>query len=107
LSAYVSIARTALKQVNNPKLQSVLCQDSLSLERFRKEKTILYIVIPAHQQAYYQFMIDILYTRFFNVMMRTMSRSSDLDVYCLLDEFGSSYIKDLFEVWLKVVSERS
>lgn len=94
LASYSTIARTALKQVSNPQLQSVLCEDSLELDSFRKKKTILYVIIPAHQQAYYQFVIDILYTRFFNIMMKALPRSSDLDVYCFLDEFGSSYIKD-------------
>jgi len=94
LSSYTTIAKTALKQLNNRDIQSLLCEDDLALDQFRSEKTILYIIVPAHQQDYYQFLIDILYVRFFNILMKTRPGKKDLDIYCFLDEFGSSYIKD-------------
>lgn len=94
LSSYTTIAKTALKQLNNRDIQTLLCEDDLALDQFRKEKTILYIIVPAHQQEYYQFLIDILYVRFFNIMMKSRPGKKDLDIYCFLDEFGSSYIKD-------------
>jgi len=98
LTSYSTIAKTALKQLNNRDIQSLLCDNDIDLNRFRKEKTALFIIVPSHQQEYYQFLIDVLYTRFFNVMMKKRPSSSDLDVYCFLDEFGSSYIKDFSAV---------
>ena len=92
LTSYATIAKTALKQLNNGNIQKLLASNDLDFKSFRKKKTILYLIVPAHQQDYYQFIIDLLYTRFFSQMMDTLPKKNDLNIYCLLDEFGSSYI---------------
>jgi len=94
LSSYATIAKTALKQINNRQVQKLLSSNDLDLKKFRKEKTILYLIIPANQQSYYQFLIDVFYTRFFSQMMKSLPKRTDLNIYCFLDEFGSSYIHD-------------
>jgi type IV secretory pathway TraG/TraD family ATPase VirD4 len=92
LSSYATIAKTALKQLNNSNIQQLLATNELDFSQFRQQKTILYIIVPAHQQDYYQFIIDLLYTRFFSLMMDSLPQKKELNIYCLLDEFGSSYI---------------
>lgn len=92
LTSYATIAKTALKQLNNSGIQKLLASNELDFKRFRKQKTILYLIVPAHQQDYYQFIIDLLYTRFFSQMMETLPKRNDLNIYCLMDEFGSSYV---------------
>lgn len=94
LTSYATIAKTALKQINNRQIQKLLFRNDIDFDSFRKQKTVLYLIIPANQQSYYQFLIDVLYTRFFSKMMQKIPSSSDLNVYCFLDEFGSSYIND-------------
>jgi type IV secretory pathway TraG/TraD family ATPase VirD4 len=92
LTSYATIAKTALKQLNNSGIQKLLASNDLDFKSFRKQKTVLYLIIPAHQQDYYQFIIDLLYTRFFSQMMQTLPKRNDLSIYCLMDEFGSSYV---------------
>jgi type IV secretion system protein VirD4 len=92
LSSYVTICKTALKQLNNHQLQDLLRTDSLDLENFRKEKTIIYLNFPESEQAYYQFIIDVFYARLFSVLMHHKPTENELNVYCFLDEFGNSYI---------------
>jgi type IV secretory pathway TraG/TraD family ATPase VirD4 len=92
LTSYATIAKTALKQLNNSGIQKLLASNDLDFKKFRKQKTILYLIVPAHQQDYYQFIIDLLYTRFFSQMMESLPKRNDLNIYCLMDEFGSSYI---------------
>ncbi|MGL1959450.1 MAG: type IV secretory system conjugative DNA transfer family protein [Colwellia sp.] len=92
LSTYVTICKTALKQLNNHQVQELLRSDSLDLENFRKEKTIIYLNFPESQQAYYQFIIDVFYARLFTVLMDHKPTKHELNVYCFLDEFGNSYI---------------
>ncbi|MEE9363081.1 MAG: type IV secretory system conjugative DNA transfer family protein [Cellulophaga sp.] len=92
LTSYATIAKTALKQLNNSGIQKLLASNDLNFRDFRKQKTILYLIVPAHQQDYYQFIIDLLYTRFFSQMMDSLPKRGDLNIYCMLDEFGSSYI---------------
>ncbi|MFI3222673.1 MAG: type IV secretory system conjugative DNA transfer family protein [Methylococcaceae bacterium] len=94
LTSYATIAKTALKQLNNRQIQKLLASNDLDFNRFRKEKTALYLIVPANQQGYYQFLIDVLYTRLFAVLMQRLPQGNDLSVYCFLDEFGSSYIND-------------
>jgi len=94
LSSYTTIAKTSMKQLNDPGIQSLVCDNEIDFQSFRQQKTILYIIVPGHEQSYYQFLIDVLYTRFFNQMMEQLPNPSDLDIYCFLDEFGNSYIDD-------------
>ena len=94
LTSYATIAKTALKQLNNRQIQKLLASNDLDFNRFRKEKTALYLIVPANQQGYYQFLIDVLYTRLFAVLMQRLPQGNDLSVFCFLDEFGSSYIND-------------
>ena len=94
LTSYATIAKTALKQLNNREIQKLLARNDIDFNSFRKQKTALYLIVPANQQSYYQFLIDVVYTRFFTVMMQKLPGTNDLSVYCFLDEFGSSYIND-------------
>lgn len=94
LMSYTTIAKTALKQFNNRNLQKLMAYNDIDFDSFRKQKTILYIIIPAQNQAYFQFFIDILYARFFSQMMKRLVTRSDLSIYAYLDEFGSSYIHE-------------
>lgn len=94
LTSYATIAKTALKQLNNRQVQKLLARNDIDFNSFRKKKTILYLVIPANQQTYYQFLIDVLYSRFFSQIMQKIPSRYDLSIYCFLDEFGSSYIND-------------
>jgi len=92
LTSYATIAKTALKQLNNRQLQLFLSENDFDFPKFRKEKTMCYLIVPAHQQDYYQFIIDLFYTSFFSKMMHNLPKKQDLNIYCLMDEFGSSYI---------------
>ena len=94
LSSYATIARTALKQLNNRQVQQLLSVDDIDLANFRKKKTAIYLIIPENERKYYQFLVDIFYSRFFSIMMDHELLPNELDVYCFLDEFGNSYIDD-------------
>lgn len=94
LSSYVTICKTALKQLNNPKVRELLSSDTLELDNIRQQKTIIYLNFPEAQQAYYQFIIDVFYARLFTVVMKAKPTSKELDIYAFLDEFGNSYIQD-------------
>lgn len=97
LASYVTIAKTALNSVSDESLKWLLSGNDFEFSRFREEKTILYISFPAHKQTDYQFLIDVLYVRCFSALMERLPVKKDLSVYCLLDEFGSSYIKGFQE----------
>ena len=94
LSSYITICKTALKQLNNLQIKELLNSDTVNLNGFRKQKTVIYLNFPEAQQAYYQFIIDVFYSRLFSVLMKRKVSSNDLDVYCFLDEFGNAHINN-------------
>ncbi len=92
LSSYTTIAKTALKQFNNRQIQKLFSSNDIGFERFREKKTAIYILLPENQASYYQFLVDVFYTKFFAMMMAKLPTRRDLDVYCFLDEFGNAYV---------------
>ena len=94
LTSYCTIARTALKQLNNRQIQRLLSENDINLDSFKKKKTALFIIVPVGSGNYYQFIIDLFYTRFFNQVMKKRPERKDKSIYCFLDEFGSGYIHD-------------
>ncbi len=92
LTTFVTIARTALKQMNNPSVQSLFEENDIDFELFRRRKTAIFIKLSEDQAEYFQFLIDVFYAKFFSAMMKGEPDKSKLDVYCMLDEFGSSYV---------------
>lgn len=98
LASYSTIAKTALNSVSDESLKWLLSDNDIDFKGYRREKTVLYISFPAHKQEDYQFLIDVLYVRLFSTLMEQLPTKRDLNVYCLLDEFGSSYIKDFQSV---------
>lgn len=92
LNSYVTIVRTALKQFNNRQIQKIFYTNDIDLEKFRKTKTAIYIILPENQASYFQFLVDIFYSQFFSAMMNNLPSRKTLDVYCFLDEFGNSYV---------------
>jgi type IV secretory pathway TraG/TraD family ATPase VirD4 len=92
LNTYTTIVKTALKQFNNRQIQKLFHTNDIDLIEFRKKKTAIYIILPENQAAYFQFLVDVFYSQFFSSMMKNIPSRKILDVYCFLDEFGSSYI---------------
>ncbi len=94
LSSYITICKTALKQLNNHDVRELLSSDTINISSIRDKKTIIYLNFPENQQAYYQFIIDVFYSRLFSVLMKQKPSSEELDVYCFLDEFGNGHINN-------------
>lgn len=92
LNSYCTVVKTALKQFNNRQIQKLFYTNDIDLQAFRKTKTAIYIILPENQASYFQFMVDVFYSQFFSVMMQNLPTRKTLDVYCMLDEFGSAYI---------------
>ena len=94
LSSYVTICKTALKQLSNPNIQKLLCSDTLNLQEIRRQKTVIYLNFSEAKQGYYQFIIDLFYIRLISTLMQKKPTVNELDIFGLLDEFGNSYIHE-------------
>lgn len=94
LSSFVTICKTVLKQLNNQNIRELMRSDTINLHNIRHEKTIIYLNFAESKQAYYQFIIDLFYTRFLSVVMEHKPTKQELDIFAFLDEFGNGYIHE-------------
>ncbi len=92
LSSFATVLRTALKPFNNRQVQEIFYGNDIDLHQFRTKKTAIYIRLKENKMQYYQFLIDLFYTKFFSVMTEHIPSKKELDVYCFLDEFGHAYV---------------
>lgn len=97
--SYVATANTALNPIGiNDNLELLTANHTINFETFRKEKSVLYIRIPAQKQNQYAFLLNLVYTQFFNTMMAKLPTKRDLPIYCLLDEFGNMSIPNFSSI---------
>jgi len=93
IQSFVSTANTALNAIGiNDNLALLTANHNINFENFRKEKSIIYIRIPAQKQEQYSFLLNLFYKQFFNSMMKDLPTKKDLPIFCLLDEFGNMSI---------------
>lgn len=86
----VTTANIALSPIGiNDNLEKLTSSHTINFDDFRKQKTALFIKVPANKQKQYSFLQNIFYSQFFSYMMETLPSKNDLPVFCLLDEFGN------------------
>jgi type IV secretory pathway TraG/TraD family ATPase VirD4 len=97
--SYVSTANMALAPIGiNDNLEKLTSNHTIDFNNLRSEKSIVYIKVPAQKQLQYSFLLNIFYTQLFNTVMQRLPSSSDLPIYCLLDEFGNMNIPNFSSV---------
>jgi type IV secretory pathway TraG/TraD family ATPase VirD4 len=90
LTSIIANVNTALNPIGiNDNLEKLTANHSIDFDRFRKEKSVLYIKIPGQKQKQYKFLLNIFYQQFFNHMMIDLPSKDDLPIFGLLDEFGN------------------
>ena len=86
----VSSANIALSAIGiNDNLEKLTTNHSIDFNKFREEKSAIYIKIPGQKQKQYRFLLNIFYHQFFSQMMEKLPTKKDLPIFCLLDEFGN------------------
>lgn len=99
----VSTANVALSPIGiNDNLEKLTSSHTINFEKFREEKSVLYIKIPEQKQKQYSFLVNIFYHQFFSEMMKSRPENKDLPIFCLLDEFGNMNLPN-FETTITTV----
>ncbi len=99
----VSTANVALSPIGiNDNLEKLTCSHTINFEKFRKEKSVIYIKIPEQKQTQYRFLLNTFYHQFFSEMMNSRPTDKDLPIFCLLDEFGNMNLPN-FETTITTV----
>lgn len=84
----ISNANIALSPIGiNDNLEILTSLNTIDFNIFRKQKTALYIKIPANKQKQYSFLQNIFYHQFFSYIQEKIPTEKDLPVFCILDEF--------------------
>ena len=94
----VSTANVVLSAIGiNDNLEKLTTNHSINFEKFREEKSVIYIKIPGQKQKQYSFLLNIFYHQFFSYMMEKLPTNKELPIFCLLDEFGNMNLPNFEE----------
>ena len=90
LSNIVSTARTAVDAFSDPNLCKISSSETLRFETLRAEATIIYLIVPSAESAYYSFWLSLVYTAIFNYASIPPAKGNPyLPIVFLLDEVGT------------------
>jgi type IV secretion system protein VirD4 len=93
LQGFISTANIALSPIGiNDNLEKLTYSNTIDFKKLREEKSVIYIKIEQQHQEQYSFLLNLFYSQLFNEMMNKIPSKKDLDLYCLLDEFGNMQI---------------
>ena len=91
LNSFVTILRTALKPFNNRQVQQLFSGNDIDFKQFRQKKTAIYLSLKENKLHYYQFLIDLFYTKFFDANDAVPPSPKKLGLY-----LSHSYIESCF-----------
>jgi len=93
VQGFIATALTALSPIGiNDNLEKLTYSNSIDFKKLREEKSVVFIKIEQQHQEQYSFLLNLFYSQLFNEMMNKLPSSKDLNLYCLLDEFGNMNI---------------
>lgn len=91
VSSFLSTADVALMALGNPALAALTERHELDFAAMRTRKTALYIMVRQQDMSLFGFLLSAVFSQCFNSFLSELNRDH-LPVYCLLDEFGQTYI---------------
>ncbi|MCF8278221.1 MAG: type IV secretory system conjugative DNA transfer family protein [Flavobacteriales bacterium] len=97
LSNVLATVQSSLRIFDDSAVARCTSADTLDLQKFRKEKTALYIWTDIMDASYYSFLLEIWFTQLFRDFMKSIPDKGKLDVFILADEMGSLTIKGFAE----------
>ncbi|MGB0870943.1 MAG: type IV secretory system conjugative DNA transfer family protein [Flavobacteriales bacterium] len=81
---------------NDENLQHITSVDTIDFDRFRKEKTVLFLRCPLGDSEYYKKIISLFFEQFFStVFNKALPDKEDLHISVIADELGSLYLPNL------------
>lgn len=94
LSSFLTMARNALKIINNPDIAMLTSRDEFDFHELRQKKTVVYLIAPETDAKHYSFILNMFYTQFFEAQKQTQYINQGLPIHVLYDEFGHSSIPE-------------
>tara|TARA_R110002096_G_scaffold24760_41_gene78143 strand:+ start:2628 stop:4163 length:1536 start_codon:yes stop_codon:yes gene_type:complete len=94
VASFITMATDALKLLNNPEIAAMMSRDEFDFHALRREKTVVFLVVPETDANLYRFILNTFWSQFFDAQKESRYKSEGYPVYCLMDEFGHSRIPD-------------
>ena len=96
LSSIIATCRAALNIFGtDPSVAAVTSHDTIDLDSFRKQKTVLFINTSTKDLKYYSLITSIFLEQCFGTLMSSLPVKQDLPVFFLLDEASSLHFASL------------
>ena len=108
ISNVLSTIKTALSKMSDPHIAHITAQETLFFESLRKEKAVLFLIVPEHEMEYYSFLLTLFYTQLFQFAMALpQTKKSYLPIFFFLDEFAALNKIPSFPVLINTLRKRN
>lgn len=103
----LSTAKTALGWTSSPELGQITSIDTIEFEQLRKKSTILYVIVPEAELAFYSPLLNLLYSQLFKFAMVAKKEKEPYNpIFFLLDEFANIGRLPSFETIITTIRKR-
>lgn len=82
-------AIAALASYDTTEIRNLTNADTIRFEKFRTQKTVLFLKLPVGVSSRYAPVLNLFYTQFFRYLLNTDIDQTALPIYFLLDEFAN------------------
>lgn len=106
MRSYYAMAVSALDFLNDEMLSLLFATDGLDFRNLRKRKTAFYLIVPPLKLSEYGPIMNLVYTRLFNVLMQQLPGPQDKSVYLMGDEWGHTAVPN-FEAVATTIAQYS
>jgi type IV secretory pathway TraG/TraD family ATPase VirD4 len=86
--SFISTADTALTALASPEIARLTAKTTFDFQSLRKRPTVLYVKVNEQDVSFYRFILNLFFTDLFGALREHLPQKDELDVFCLLDEFG-------------------
>jgi type IV secretory pathway TraG/TraD family ATPase VirD4 len=95
ISGMLSAARAALDLWSDPDVAELTAEDTMGMAAFRKQKTVIYLIVPEHKITYFSIILNLFYSMCFEHCLEHWNEADArenealLPCFFFLDEFGN------------------
>jgi type IV secretory pathway TraG/TraD family ATPase VirD4 len=98
LLSVIATATQSLSIFSDPQMTELTSDDTIDMEGFRTQKTILYIQNNVQNMKYYKVISSIFFEQFFGLVISKLGDSKELPIFFLLDEASSLNLTNILPI---------
>lgn len=96
IAGILSTCKSAMHPLSDPHIRTITEKETLHFESLRTKPTVLFIIVPEQELAYFGFLLSLIYSQLFRFcLVMPISEKSYLPIRFFLDEAGNINIPNL------------